>query len=107
MADTVKYLLSLLVFSGLLPYSTHAQLTYATLRVDYDSAWKYKNLKIIPIRQKGGGGKRGLPAGNPGIVSLSQALNQGLVTVSERGTTAIENVHWLRINNHSDKSIYV
>ncbi|WP_431213360.1 hypothetical protein ACQ86N_48600 [Puia sp. P3] len=33
-----------------------AQLTYETLLVDYDSAWTYKNLKIIPIRRKAGEG---------------------------------------------------
>lgn len=100
----MKYLLTLLVASLLLSSAT-AQLTYATLRVDYDSAWQYKDLKIIPIRQKGGG--TGPAAGTKGIVSLSQAISQGLVTVSERGTASTENVHWLRINNRSDKSIYV
>ncbi len=34
-----------------------AQLTYQTLFVDYDSAWTYKNLKIIPIRPKARVGK--------------------------------------------------
>ena len=44
---------------------------------------------------------------NPDIISLSQAINQGVATISERGTASTENVHWLRINNKSDKSIYV
>jgi hypothetical protein len=80
-----------------------AQLTYQRLRVDYDSAITYKNLKIIPIRFKGPG------SGNaqPGLISLSNALQQGLAAVSERGTASTENVHWLRINNNSDKSIYI
>ena len=80
-----------------------AQLTYETLYVDYDSAWTYKNLKIVPVRRKAGGG--GQDPSN--IVSLSQALRQGLVTVSERGTTSFDNVHWLRFNTHSDKSVYI
>ena len=80
-----------------------AQLTYETLYVDYDSAWTYKNLKIVPVRRKAGGGGQD-PAN---IVSLSQALRQGLVTVSERGTTSFDNVHWLRFNTHSDKSVYI
>jgi hypothetical protein len=83
-----------------------AQLTYETVYVDYDSAWQYKNLKIIPIRPKKGGGNS-LLGGAPNIISLSQALNQGLATISERGTASTENVHWLRINNTSDKSILV
>jgi hypothetical protein len=69
--------------------SPGAQLTYETLYVDYDSAWQFKNLKIIPIRRKAGPGCRG----EWGMVPLSQALNKGLVTVTERGTTSFDNVH--------------
>lgn len=81
-----------------------AQLTYQTLYVDYDSAWTYKNLKIIPIRPKGwdAGGRV-----VPGVVSLSQALAAGTVVVSERGTAATENVHWLRINNNGQQSVFI
>ena len=83
-----------------------SQITYETVWVDYDSAWQYKNLKIIPIRGKNHPGNPLL--GGPGnIISLSQALNSGLATISERGTASTENVHWLRINNHSDKSILI
>jgi hypothetical protein len=81
-----------------------AQLTYKTLFVDYDSAWTYKNLKIIPIRSNG---KDGSARPFPNIVTLSQALQQGLVTVSERGSASTENVHWLRINNKSNKPVYI
>ena len=82
-----------------------AQLTYETLYVDYDSAWTFKNLKIIPIRRKGGGGNTG--AGLSDIVPLNQALSQGLVTITERGTTSFDNVHFLRFNTKSDKSVYI
>ncbi len=91
----------LLIFCCL---SGYAQLTYETLYVDYDSAAQYRNLKLIPVRRKGGGGE---PGGAGGVVSLNQALSQGLVTVTERGTTSIDNVHWLRFNTHSDKSVYI
>ena len=87
---------------SLLPAS--GQLTYEHLYVDYDSAWQFKNLKIVPIRMKGGGQP---PAGLEDVVSLSQAINQGLVTVTERGTTSFDNVHWLRFNTHSDKSVFI
>jgi len=30
-----------------------------------------------------------------------------MVSVSERGSTYFENVHWLRINTHGDKSVYI
>ncbi len=80
-----------------------AQLTYQRLQVDYDSARTYKNLKIIPIRFRGPGDG----SLRPEVVSLNKALQQGIVTVSERGSASTENVHWLRINNKSDKAIYI
>ncbi|WP_315820275.1 ARPP-1 family domain-containing protein [Paraflavitalea speifideaquila] len=89
---------------------TQAQLTYQNLEVDYDSTWEHKNLKIIPIRPKGGG------AGNPfafpqqqgrPIISLSQALKLGYVKISERGSASTENVHYLRINNSSDTAVFI
>lgn len=81
-----------------------AQLTYQNLYVDYDSAVTYKNLKIIPIRPKGFGGL-GMVA--PDVVALSQAIAAGTAIVTERGTAATENVHWLRINNNGPKPIYI
>jgi hypothetical protein len=84
--------------------TARAQLTYQTLTVDYDSAWQYKNLKIIPIR---GRANPGNPPGGSDLMTLNQAIKKGLATVTERGTASTENVHWLRINNHSDKSLYV
>jgi hypothetical protein len=99
----MKFLFSiLLLLSALVGY---AQLTYETLFVDYDSAFTYKNLKIIPIRQRnvGNGGFVGIPK----VLSLSDAIKNGIATITERGTASTENVHWLRINNKSDSSIYV
>jgi hypothetical protein len=102
----VKYLS--LIFLSFYSCAAFAQITYQTVFVDYDSAWQYKNLKIIPIRPKGGGGGLApMLIDNPDIISLSQAINQGLATISERGTASTENVHWLRINNQSDKSIFI
>jgi hypothetical protein len=98
----VKFFLTLGLLFCLL--SAGAQITYETVYVDYDSAWQFKNLKIVPIRRKNPGG---MPPGTGDIVTLSQALNKGLVTVTERGTTSFENVHWLRFNTHSDKSVYI
>lgn len=90
--------------------SAQAQLTYQTLEVDYDSTWTYNNLKIIPIRPKGGGNGNPLAfprqSGTP-IISLSQALKLGYVKVSERGSASTENVHYLRINNRSDTAVFI
>jgi hypothetical protein len=96
----VKFFLTLGLLFCLL--SAGAQITYESVYVDYDSAWQFKNLKIIPIRRKNPGG---MPPGD--VVTLSQALNKGLVTVTERGSTSFENVHWLRFNTHSNKSVYI
>ena len=98
-----KFILIILVFSA---NSGFAQLTYENLKVDYDSAWTFKNLKIIPIRYKGpGAGGTAMQPEN--IISFNQALKQNLITVQERGTTAIENVHWLSLYNNSDRNIYI
>lgn len=82
----------------------HAQqITYKTVYVDYDSAIEFKQLKIIPIRPK----QQGLGHSASPIITLSRALEEGLATVSERGTASTENVHYLRIQNHSEQTIYV
>jgi hypothetical protein len=83
--------------------SATAQLTYETLYVDYDSTWQFRNLKIIPVRRRGGGG---MP-GPSNVVTLGEALKQGLITVTERGSTSFDNVHFLRFNTHSNKSVYI
>src|SRR6266700_166060 len=99
------------LFIALFSFSCHvlqAQLTYKTLRVDYDSAVTYKNLKIIPIRPKGGfGDQTKLLYNYNDLVTFSQAIQRGWITVSERGTASTENVHWLRINNTSNKQVYI
>ncbi|MBS1564281.1 MAG: hypothetical protein JST39_07815 [Bacteroidetes bacterium] len=92
----------LLIF---LAQKSFSQLTYQNLFVDYDSAITYKNLKLIPIKWKPGGG--GMMGAVPGMISFSQAMQQGLITVQERGSSSVENVHWLSLYNNSDKNIYV
>jgi hypothetical protein len=78
------------------------EITYDNVYVDYDSAVEFKNLRIIPIRPKNGFGKKA-----PKAISLSQAIKQGIAVISERGSASTENVHFLRINNHSDQTIYI
>jgi hypothetical protein len=95
-----------ILFSFLLTNQLFAQLTYAHLYVDYDSAVTYKNLRIIPVRYKGSNGDRSA-AVLQNAISFSEALQKNIITVQERGTTAIENVHWLSLINNSDKNIYV
>lgn len=94
----MKAILSLILFLYAGPVS--AQITYEQVEVQYDSVWEYKNLRVIPIRSKGS-------TGDKEIVSLSKAIRNGWVTVTERGTASTENVHWVRINNHSEHPVFI
>ncbi|RYG02940.1 MAG: hypothetical protein EOO02_09480 [Chitinophagaceae bacterium] len=80
-----------------------AQLTYKDVVIDYDSAVEFKNLKVIPVRKKSGGGTPALPS----PLSFGQAMQSGRIAVTERGTASTENVHWLRINNNSGEPVFV
>ena len=91
-----------ILFFLLIVKASPAQLIYETVWVDYDSAVEYKSLQLVPIRPKEMAGKPG-----PRMMSLNKAIEMGLATISERGTASTENVHWLRINNKSDNSIFV
>jgi hypothetical protein len=97
--------ISLLVFLCL---DVNAQFTYDKLLVDYDNAWEYKNLKIIPIRPKGiPGTGSSVPAEISQLVPFREAIQKGYITVQERGSSSIENVHWLSVYNNSDKAVYI
>ncbi|RYY18975.1 MAG: hypothetical protein EOO04_22895 [Chitinophagaceae bacterium] len=78
-----------------------AQLTYKELWIDYDSAVTYKNLKVIPVRKKLPGGP-GMP-----VLSFGKAVQEGKITLSERGTASTENVPWLRVNNNSGSPVFI
>jgi hypothetical protein len=97
----VKFFLTLLclAFCRLLQGQ---DITYDNVTVDYDSAVEYKNLRIIPIRPKHGFGESA-----PRAISLKQALQEGIATVSERGVASTENVHYLRIKNSSDQTLFI
>ncbi len=95
----------LLILSIFLAHKAFTQLTYQNLHVDYDSAIVYKNLKLIPIKYKPRGGGNYTELQN--ILPFGQAMQQGLITVQERGTSSVENVHWLSLYNNSDKNVFV
>ncbi len=92
----------LLVICVLFSLVAEAQLTYQNLIVEYDSVKEYKNLRIIPIRRKGPPDPGGV-----NMVSFSEALKKGYVTLAERGTASTENVHYLRIKNNSKKHVFI
>ena len=95
----------IIILLAVAQYDLRAQLTYDNLYVDYDSAWQYKNLKVIPIRWKGVGNPVNPVPGE--TISLAEALQKGLARVSERGTASTENVHWLIVENLSHKNIFI
>lgn len=97
--------LSILLLFLYVQLPVSAQLTYQNLYVDYDSAWEYKDLKVVPIRWKGSGGMDNPLLGE--TVTLNQALRLGYARISERGTGSTENVHWLIIENLSNKNIFI
>ena len=82
--------------------TVNAQLTYAKLLVQYDSAISFRNLKLIPVIQKGQPN-----AATANWLTLQKAIETGQAVISERGTASTENVHFLRINNKSDLPILV
>jgi len=100
----MRYLIFIFLIIGT-SIHTQAQLTYQNLHVDYDSAWEYKNLRIIPIRWKGPG-RFDYPL-NGNLISLGEAINKGYARVSERGTASTDNVHWLNVENLSRKNIFI
>src|SRR5438105_3097940 len=64
--------LGLFIFSN-----AHAQLTYKELRVEYDSAWTFRNLQIVPVRYKIGEGVPAVSTVNSSSpLSLSEALQK-------------------------------
>ena len=90
---------------ALAQYQLRAQLIYVNLYVDYDSAWQYRDLKVIPIRWKGSGNPANPLPGK--IITLNEALQQGIARISERGTASTENVHWLIVENLSHFNIFI
>jgi hypothetical protein len=85
-----------------------AQLTYETLEVQYDSAWTYKNLQIIPIKYKGLGSglslnnKKDQPA-----LSLAHAVAIKKAKIKEINYNMGADVNVLQITNNSKQNIVV
>lgn len=92
----------LIVILLLKGFPSACQLIYETVWVDYDSAWEYKSLQVVPIRPRDREGKPG-----PRLMTLSRAIQTGVATISERGSASTENVHWLRIKNSSQNPLFV
>ncbi len=83
-----------------------AQLTYKELKVEYDSAWTFKNLQIIPVRYKGGKGEpmAGMEI-NRRPLSISEALQKRKVKLQEMQYEKGADVNWLQLTNHSKQDV--
>jgi hypothetical protein len=82
------------------------QLTYKELRVEYDSAWTFKNLQIIPVRFKGGAGIPIAGAANgEHPISLTEALQKHKVKLQEMQYEKGADVNWLQVSNHSKQDV--
>ena len=94
----VLFGIAILVLGGL---GSRAQFSYQWLEVQYDSAWTYKNLQLIPIRFKAGKG-----IGSPtGYLSLSQAMQQKKVVVKELGGRIGPDKRYVSLVNRSKYTI--
>ncbi len=97
----------LILFLGIWLQST-AQLTYQQVWVQYDSAWTYKNLQLIPVRYRGEGAKGFYKQMLPQqFMSLQQGIKTGKVKVKEFFAKGDADVHILSVINNSDKTILV
>jgi hypothetical protein len=101
-------LLMMLFFSQI----TFAQLTYKELRVEYDSAWTFKNLQLIPIKFKpiSEGGK-GITSEErksaPRIMSFAEAMARRKVKVQEMQYEMGADVNSIQVKNSSNQAILV
>jgi len=97
-----------LFFLVLIAQFAVAQLTYQQVWVDYDSAWTYQNLQIIPIRFKGQGNigfyRQMLPNQ---YITLAEGMKTGKVKVKEFVAKGDADVHILSVENNSNKTILI
>ncbi len=101
--------IQLLILFVLIAQICPAQLTYQQVWVDYDSAWTFQNLQLIPIRYRGEGAgmpfyKEMLPSK---YTTLSEGMRTGKVKVKEFITKGDADVHILSVINNTGKSILV
>ena len=98
------YRFRILFFLLLMVQFADAQLTYQQVWVDYDSAWTYKNLQLVPIRFRGEGKgqmafyREMLP---DKFISLSEGMKSGKIKVKEFVTKGDADVHILSVRNNS------
>jgi hypothetical protein len=100
--------LSLLVLLFIFSKDSSAQLTYEELKVEFDSAWTFKNLQLIPVRFKAGAGTP-LPGTtiNRQPISISEALQKHKVKLQEMQYEKGADVNLLQLTNNSKEDVIV
>ena len=101
--------LRLLIILLFMTQLAEAQITYQQVWVDYDSAWTFRNLQLIPIRFRGQGPgmafyRQMLP---DRYTTLQEGMKTGKVKVKEFISKGDADVHILSIYNNSDKTILI
>ena len=95
-----RLVIVLIFFCCFCASKTKAQLTYQTIRIEYDSGWTYKNLTLIPIRFKVDGYPLFyFPAK---LVSLRQAMQSGKLKFKEFYFEHDATVRILSVENTGD-----
>lgn len=108
-----KYLFiiqALLTIGGVLLLACQgiAQLTSSTLQVQYDSAWTYKNLQLIPVRFKPESSSTHAAAlAFKNGHTLAEALSRGKAKIKEVIYENGADVNWLSIENDTRQPIFV
>ena len=77
------------------------------LEVQYDSAWTYKNLKLIPVKFVGDPGRNAAPAKADNMLSLQDAMKQRKVSVREMASRDGADKGVLVVKNLSKNNIIV
>ena len=85
-----------------------AQFDNTGLRVEYDSAWTYKKLKLIPVRYNNlpGKGAAGIDP-NAKIITLSEAMRDKKIKVRELPANVGADVAVLKVQNESKDYILI
>ena len=102
---TAKIYILSLALSLLAVFQLKAQLIYPAVYTDYDSAWIFNNLQLIPIRLS----TDGIPLDYlpQDIMEFSKALQTGKISIKEIHYMNGSDVNLLVVKNHSKKAILV
>lgn len=85
-----------------------AQFEHAKLLVLYDSAWTYKNLKLIPVRYRQEPGSTASPIdGNIKVISLSEAIRKNQIKINELPKNVGADVSVLKVLNESKDYVLI